>query len=318
VLSKAETRELYDRYGHAGLRGRGYQPGSFDFGTLSDIFSAFFGEDVFGTSQAGRARRARGGDVAAHIEVDLVDAARGTTRRVPFRAEVTCPRCSGSRAEPGTSVETCPTCGGAGRVQHVTRSAFGHFVRTEACPRCHGEGRVVEQPCRECRGAGRVVEERALEVVVPPGIHDGQRIRISGEGHAGSAGGHAGDVYVLVRVRTDPRFVREGDDIFSTVDLTLTQAALGTTVTIPTLDGETELTFPPGTQPGEIVALARRGMPILHGRGRGDHRVLVNVRIPRSLNDRQRELLEEFEHESDERTYGSDEGFFEKLKSAFR
>jgi molecular chaperone DnaJ len=169
-----------------------------------------------------------------------------------------------------------------------------------------------------CDGAGRVLEERRLEVTIPPGIHDGQRIRLSGEGHAGVLGARAGDVYVQVHVRPDPRFVREGNDIFSTVDLTMTQAALGTTVSVPTLDGEAELEFAAGTQPGELRVLRGRGMPVLQGFGKGDHRLLVNVVVPRHLSDEQRRLLEDFDTHADERTYKADEGFFEKLKSAFR
>jgi molecular chaperone DnaJ len=231
---------------------------------------------------------------------------------------VPCGRCEASGVEPGTEVATCPTCQGRGRLQHVTRSAFGEFVRTQTCPACGGSGRLIEHPCRECRGAGQVFEERRLEVEIPPGIHDGQRIRLSGEGHAGVLGGRAGDVYVRVRVRPDERFVREGDDIFSTVDLTITQAALGARVTIPTLDGETQLEFGPGTQPGEVVVLRGRGMPVLQGFGRGDQRVLVNVAVPRQLTDEQRELLEQFERLADDDTYRPDEGLFDKLKSAFR
>ena len=161
-------------------------------------------------------------------------------------------------------------------------------------------------------------EERRLEVDIPRGIHDGQQIRISGEGHAGALGARAGDVYVLVRVKPDPRLVREGDDVFSTVDLTMTQAALGASVPVPTLDGNVELEFPPGTQPGEIRIVRGLGMPVLQGRGRGDQRLLVNVAVPRQLNEEQRRLLEQFERLADETTYRPDEGFFEKLKSAFR
>jgi molecular chaperone DnaJ len=195
---------------------------------------------------------------------------------------------------------------------------FGEFIRTQTCARCGGAGRVIEHPCRECEGTGRIVEERTLEVEIPPGIHDGQQIRLSGEGHAGSLGGRAGDLYVQVRVRPDPRFVREGNDIFTTVDLTMAEAALGTTVRVPTLDGETELEFEPGTQAGDIRALRGRGMPVLQGFGRGDQRVLVNVQVPRRLTEQQRALLEEFERSAGEDTYRRDEGFFEKLKSAFR
>jgi len=315
VLSNTETRQLYDRYGHAGLQGGGFSPGTFDFGSLSDIFSAFFGDDLFG---AGGGRRARGADVVAEVAIDLVEASRGVDREVALEVAVACDRCGGNGADPGTPIVTCATCRGAGRLQQVSRSVFGEFVRTQACPRCAGAGRVPERPCSECGGSGRVVDERTLEVTIPPGIHDGQQIRISGEGHAGSVGGRAGDVYVRVRVRPDERFVREGDDIFSTVDLTIAQAALGATVTTDTLDGPADLEFEPGTQPGQIRILRGRGMPVLQGFGRGDHRVLVNVVVPHRLTTEQRELLERFEQLSSDDTYRADEGFFEKLKSAFR
>jgi molecular chaperone DnaJ len=316
VLSRSETRELYDRFGHAGLRGGGFRPSQFDFGGLTDLFSAFFGDDVFGAGT--RRRRSRGQDLAAEVEIELVDAATGTTREVPFEAVVTCTRCGGGGAEPGTGTQTCETCGGTGRLQQVGRSVLGEFVRTQTCPQCGGDGRIVEHPCEECTGSGRAVERKSLEVEIPPGIHDGQRIRLSGAGHAGSEGGPAGDVYVRVRVKRDPRFVREGDDVYSTIDLTVTEAALGSTRRIETLDGEVALDFEAGTQPGEIRVLAGRGMPVLQGFGRGEHRVLVNVAVPRHLTDEQRALLEQFGRLTGEENYRPDEGFFEKLKSAFR
>jgi molecular chaperone DnaJ len=318
VLSRTETRDLYDRYGHAGLRSGGFQVGHVDFGNLADLFSAFFGDDIlFG----GRAHggHARGADLAATVEIDLVEAAHGVTREVPFEAAVTCTRCGGDGAEPGSDITACSTCDGTGRLQQVTRSVFGEFVRTQTCPTCAGSGRRIEQACTGCRGAGRVVEQRVLEVEIPPGIHHGQRIRVSGEGHAGLVGGRAGDAYVEVRIRPDERFVREGDDIYATVDLTFTQAALGATLAIPTLEGEEELELQAGTQPGEIVVLRGRGMPVLQGRGRGDQRVLVNVLVPRRLTDEQRRLLGEFDAHADDHTYGKAEGgLFDKLKSAFR
>lgn len=317
VLSKTETRDLYDRYGHAGLRSGGFQPGHTDFGNLADLFSAFFGEEIL-LGGRGRSGRARGADLAATVEIDLIEAARGVSREVPYEVAATCSRCGGNGAEPGTEITACPTCHGTGRLQQVTRSVFGEFVRTQTCPACAGSGHRIEQACEECRGAGRVVEERTLAVEIPPGIHHGQRIRLSGEGHAGHLGGSAGDVYVEVRIRPDERFVREGDDVYTTVDLTFTQAALGATVAIPTLDGEEELDLPPGTQPGEIVVLRGRGMPVLQGFGCGDQRILVNVLVPRRLTDEQRRLLSEFEEHADDRTYGKSEGLFGKLKSAFR
>ncbi|MFL5960387.1 MAG: molecular chaperone DnaJ [Gaiellaceae bacterium] len=317
VLSKAETRDLYDRYGHAGLRSGGFQPGHVDFGNLADLFSAFFGDEIL-LGGRGRSGRARGADLAATVEIDLVEAAHGVTREVPFEAAVTCTRCGGDGAEPGSEITTCPTCNGTGRLQQVTRSVFGEFVRTQTCPTCAGSGRRIEQPCRACRGGGRVVEERTLAVEIPLGIHHGQRIRLSGEGHAGVVGGRPGDVYVEVRIRPDERFVREGDDVYTTVDLTFTQAALGATLAVPTLEGEEELELPPGTQPGEIVVLRGRGMPVLQGHGRGDQRILVNVLVPRRLSEQQRRLLHEFDAQADEHTYGRSEGLFDKLKSAFR
>ena len=316
VLSKAETRGLYDRFGHAGLRSGGFRPTAFDFGSLADIFSAFFGEDVFGV--ATRPRRGRGSDVAAEVAIDLEEAATGVKRDVPVQVARACDECGGSGVEPGKTAATCDECSGSGRIEHVSQTSLGQFVRSQVCPRCGGAGRIVEHPCARCDGAGRLLEERALEIEIPPGIHDGQRIRLSGEGHAGSVGGQSGDLYVLVRIRPHERLVREGDDVFSTVDLTMTQAALGARVGVSTLEGEVELEFEPGTQPGELRVLRGRGMPVLQGFGRGDHRVLVNVAVPRHLNDEQRTLLAEFERTADEKTYRPDEGFFEKLKSAFR
>jgi molecular chaperone DnaJ len=317
ALSNAETRQLYDRYGHAGLRSGGFQPTHFDLGNLGDLFSAFFGDDLFGGGSR-TTGAARGADVGSEIAIDLVDAAHGTSATVTVELAATCKTCGGNGAAPGSDIVTCRRCGGSGRLQQVSRSVFGEFVRQAACPQCSGTGRTIEQPCETCDGAGRTLEERQLEVDIPAGIHDGQRIRLSGEGHAGALGGRAGDVYVSVRVRPDERFVREGNDIFSQVDLTIVQAAVGATVSIETLDGPLELELDAGTQPGHVRTLRGRGMPVLQGFGRGDHRVLVNVTVPRRLTDEQRRLLGEFERQSDDDTYRPDEGFFDKLKSAFR
>jgi len=315
VLSNAETRQLYDRYGHAGLRSGGFTPTHFNLGDLGDLFATFFGDDLFGGRAGGRAH---GADVAAEVHIDLADAARGTKATVSLETAATCATCGGDGAEPGTQVVTCKRCNGAGRLQQVSRSVFGEFVRATTCPDCSGSGRIAEHPCEVCQGAGRVVEERELDVDIPAGIHDGQRIRITGEGHAGTLGGRTGDLYVGVRVRPDERFVREGNDIFSQVDLTVVQAALGAKISVATLDGPFELELDAGTQPGEVKALKGRGMPVLQGFGRGDHRVLVNVMLPRRLTDEQRRLLDEFERASSDDTYRPDEGFFDKLKSAFR
>ena len=230
VLSSSEQREIYDRFGHEGLRSGGFTP-NFDFGNLNDLFSAFFGDDIFGGGRGRRARR--GADVGAEIEIELFEAAKGVKRQVSYEVAVPCPGCEGSGAEPGTSPVECSDCAGSGRLQRVSRTVFGEFIRTQACPRCNGSGRVIESPCKACRGSGRILEERRLDVDVPAGIHGAQQIRITGEGHAGPPGGDAGDVYVLVHVRPDERFARDGDDVFSQVDLTMTEAALGACITVP-------------------------------------------------------------------------------------
>jgi molecular chaperone DnaJ len=315
VLSKTETRELYDRYGHAGLRRGGYTPADFDLSNLSDIFSAFFGDDLFGRNRGGRAR---GGDLGISMRIELAEAFTGVKRTVEVDLAKTCERCDGDGAEPGTERVTCETCGGQGQVRHVSRSVFGEFVRAQACPACTGSGSIVETPCTSCEGAGRTVERTELEVEVPPGIHDGQRIRIRGAGHAGTGGGLPGDAYVEVQVARDRRFERDGDDTLASVELTIVQAAKGARLSVPTLDGDVELDFEPGTQPGEVRVLRGAGMPRLQRQGRGDHRVVVDVTVPRRLTDEQRELLDRFEALSDEATYKRDEGFFEKLKNAIR
>jgi molecular chaperone DnaJ len=317
VLSNSETRALYDRYGHAGLRSGGFRPTEFDLGNLGDLFAAFFGDDLFGGSGRGRGGQ-RGADIAAEVVIALVDAAHGKKVKVPVEVAVNCETCGGDGVEPGTTPVTCKRCEGSGRLHQVSRSVFGEFVRAQPCPDCRGRGQIVEHPCAECNGAGRTLKQRALDVDIPAGIHDGQRIRVNGEGHAGALGGRSGDVYVLVRVQPDARFVREGNDIYSQVDLTIVEATLGMTATIETLDGHVELELPAGVQPGEVRVLRGKGMPVLQGFGHGDHRVLVNVSVPRRLTDEQRRLLEEFDAASDEHTYRHDEGFFEKLKSAFR
>jgi molecular chaperone DnaJ len=315
VLSNSERRELYDRFGHAGLRSGGFRPTTFDLGSLSDLFSAFFGDDLFGFGGRGRTR---GADIAAQVEIELADVVSGAKREVPFEVAVPCDRCGGNGAEPDTEIRTCPTCSGSGRVRQVSRSVFGEFVRTGACPTCSGTGQLIDHPCERCRGAGRVMQERTLEVDIPAGIHDGQRIRLTGEGHAGFPGGRAGDAYVEVHVRPDKRFVREGNDIYTTVDLTITQAALGASVSVPTVEGDVDVAFDPGTQPGEVRVLRGRGLPVLQGFGRGDQRVFVQVAVPRSLTDEQRQLLEEFDRLSTAETYEPSESFLDKLKSAFR
>jgi molecular chaperone DnaJ len=315
VLSNPETRDLYDRYGHAGLQRGGFSQGHVDLGSLSDIFSAFFGDGVFGGRQS---RSARGGDVAAQVEISLEDAYTGVKVSVPLRVAAECSRCGGNGAEPGTSPLTCPTCAGAGVVQQVSQSVFGQFVRQSACRRCAGTGRIVETPCEQCDGDGRIVEAHTLDVDIPAGIHDGQQIRAQGEGHAGPTGSRRGDAYVHVRVLPHERLVRDGDDLLTAAQVTMIEAALGLTVSVPTPEGDFELELPAGIQPGEVRVVRGRGMPSLQSGRRGDLRVHVEVGVPRTLDPEQRALLAELGEKLGEDAYRGDDGFFERLKSAFR
>src|SRR5204862_2001812 len=225
ILADAERRATYDRYGFDGLRSGGYAPPDFSgFGSLGDIFDAFFGSGAFGGGARGMA--VQGGDVAVALEVSLVQAAHGTSSEVSYDVIARCERCHGNGAEPGTPIETCSRCGGTGRLQAVTRTPFGQVVRSVECDVCGGDGRVAKEPCHECRGRGRRVRRRTLSVDVPAGIADGQRIRLAGRGHEGEFGGPPGDLYVQVRVGQDERFVRDGDDLVTAIDVPAPLAAL--------------------------------------------------------------------------------------------
>ena len=319
VLSDPERRATYDRYGKAGLRRGGFEPHFADFGSVADIFAAFFGEDLLGGGA--RQRPQRGGDVQAVVEIDLEEAFAGATVTVPLDVALPCERCGASGAEPDTSTRTCPTCSGAGVVRSVSQNIFGQFVQQRSCPECDGVGEVLERPCVDCRGDGRIVTRTQLEVDVPRGIHDGQQIRVRGEGHAGFRSSDRGHAFVVVRVRPDERFIRDGDDLHTALRLTMTEAALGTTATVTSLSGEVSLDVPPGTQPGEVRVLRGEGMPALRGSGHGSLYVRLDVAVPTALDDEQRALVEQLDEKLDDEAYrprDEDGGFFSRLKSALR
>ena len=320
VLSDPERRATYDRYGRDGLRGGGFSPADFDLGNLSDIFGAFFGESLFG--QAARpGGPSRGGDVVASAEISLAEAFTGVSVSVATRVAESCETCGGDGAAPGTSPVTCEACGGAGRVQQVSQSVFGQFVRTGTCPRCEGTGRTVESPCPTCEGIGRTLHERSRDIDIPAGIDDGQRIRVRGQGHAGGLGGPAGDLFVQVRVLPHPGIERDGHDLHTAVELTMTQAALGATISVPGPAGEIEIEIPAGTQPGQVQVLRGQGMPSLEGRRRGNFHVHARVHVPRRLDGEQRALVEALGEALGEDPYGEDEddgGLFGRIKNAFR
>jgi molecular chaperone DnaJ len=320
VLSDPDRRATYDRYGREGLRGGGYAPADFDLGNLSDIFGAFFGESLFG-QQARRNGPSRGGDVVTAAEISLAEAYTGVSVSVPTRVAQTCDTCGGNGAAPGTAPVTCDACGGAGRVQQVSQSVFGQFVRTGTCPRCDGLGRVVESPCATCDGIGRTLHDRSVDIEIPAGIADGQRIRVRGEGHAGELSGPAGDLFVQIGVTPQPGIERDGDDLHTAVDLTMTQSALGTTLAVPGPAGEIEVEIPAGTQPGDVHVLRGQGMPSLEGRRRGNFHVHARVHIPRRLDETQRALIEQLEQDLGDEPYNvgdDDGGLFGRIKNAFR
>ncbi len=312
ILSDSERRATYDRYGHEGLRSGGYAPNFDGFSSIGDLFDAFFGGAGFG----GRSGPSAGADIAVAVEVDLIQAAHGAKMDVSFEAVDRCEHCHGNGAEPGTPIETCERCGGAGQLQAATRTPFGQMLRTMVCDVCHGDGRVPKEPCRECRGRGRLATTRDLEVEVPAGISDGQRIRLTGRGHAGEVGASAGDLYVLVRVREDERFVREGDHLVTALDVPAPLAALGATLEVSALEGTAPVEVPAGTQPGDAITLRGQGMPSLTRGRRGDLRVVVNVVIPRRLSDEQRGLLERLNDTLTAENLRSEESLFAKLRRA--
>lgn len=318
VLIDSEKRAVYDRYGWEGLDSRGYAPNFQGFGSFADIFDAFFGgSDPFGFGGRGGPMAVQGGDVAVHVEVSLLEASIGVQRPVEYEVVEPCGRCNGRGAEPGTQVDTCRRCEGTGQLQAVSRTAFGQLVRNTTCDACGGSGEIVREPCSECAGRGRRAVRRSLTIDIPPGIANEQRIRLSGRGHSGENGGPPGDLYVLVTVTEDERFVREGSDLVTAVNLTVSQAALGTTVSVPTLSGDEELEVPAGTQPGTVVTLKARGMPTLGRARRGDQRVVLNVIVPRNLSEEQRDLLETLEGTLTDDNLHEHESVLKRLRRAF-
>ncbi len=295
VLADAEKRSVYDRFGHDGLRGEGFQGFSgFDssvFGDFEDILGNFFGfsfGDFFGGREGRRGGERRGGrDLALEVELGLEEAAAGVEKEIKLNRAETCPACGGSKRKPGTQATSCPTCGGRGQVRYQQ----GFFTLARTCPRCHGGGEVNATPCESCQGKGHVKEKRALKVRIPAGVGDGSRLRLVGEGEAGDEGMPAGDLYVVTRVRKHPFFEREENDLACEIAISFSQAALGARVEIPTLDGSEILKIPAGAQPGEIIRLKGKGIQDVTGRRKGDLFVKVQVRTPENLSKEQKALL---------------------------
>ena len=311
-LKDPQKRAAYDRFGHAAFQNGGGGGGHGDFGAFSDIFENIFGEFMGGGRGQQRPNR-RGADLRYDLEITLEEAFHGLARDVTIDATVLCEPCEGSGAKPGTSVKTCATCGGIGKV----RAQQGFFMVERTCPSCQGAGEQIVDPCGDCRGAGRVEKRRTLSVNVPPGVDEGTRIRLSGEGEAGARGAPAGDLYIFLHVRRHAIFEREGTTLFARAPVSFTTAALGGEIAIPGPDGvATTVRIPAGIQSGRELRQRGAGMPVLQGRGRGDLVVRIEVETPTKINARQRELLEAFRETETGEECPNASGFFDKLKRA--
>ncbi|QHC35041.1 molecular chaperone DnaJ [Komagataeibacter xylinus] len=315
VLKDDQKRAAYDRFGHAAFEGGGPGPGGFDFGGggLGDIFEQMFG-DMMGGRRGGRRS---GADIQVQVSITFAEAFAGVKKEITIPTRVTCKSCDGTgSADKDQPPETCPSCHGAGKV----RAQQGFFAIERPCPTCHGTGRLIRNPCKECHGAGTVEKNRTIEVAIPAGVEDGTRIRITGEGEAGGKGVPAGDLYVHVSVEAHAIFQRDGANIYCRVPVRMGQAALGTEIEVPVVDGSrAKVKIPAGTQTGEHFRLRGKGFSVLRSSARGDMYIQVVVETPRHLSKRQRELLEEFETDAAGHAKGSPEstGFFSKVKDFF-
>jgi len=313
VLSDPQRRQAYDMFGRAGVGAQ--DPGFSPFGGFGDIFDAFFGGAA---GQAGRhGRPSAGSDLRYDLRITFQDAVKGTEKEIEFPVLDRCESCTGTGAAPGTTPKSCTQCNGRGEVRQVRQTMLGQMVNITACPRCHGEGSIVETPCPSCLGEGRLERKRKLRVTIPPGIDDGHQIRLSSEGEAGPRGGPKGSLYVAVTVQPHPSLTRDGTELYHELGVSIAQAALGTRVTIPTIEGDEEIEVKAGTQPGAEIRLRGRGVPHLRRPGnRGDLHVMVQVVVPPKLSRRQRELLEAYAEESGEAVTGSGHGILGRVRDA--
>jgi molecular chaperone DnaJ len=315
VLSDAEQRRRYDRFGHAGVSsGAGASWGAPGFGGIEDILGDLFGfGDVFGGTRTSSRRSAaqRGADLRYDLEIALEEAAEGMTAQLRIPRLEACEKCKGTGAAPGTQPESCQTCGGIGQVRYQQ----GFFSVARTCHVCRGVGRVIGTPCADCKGAGRIEREKSMEVKIPAGVETGSRLRVTGEGESGTSGGPAGDLYVVIHVAEHERFERQGSNLYSSVPVTFAQAALGAEVPVETLDSQQTLKIPMGTQTGTVFRLKGQGMPILGGRGRGDLFMSVTVITPTSLTREQRRLLEQLAQVENKDL--EDKGLVEKVRDIF-
>jgi molecular chaperone DnaJ len=322
VLRDAEKRERYDRFGHAGLRGGGFETvRDFEF-DLADALRTFMSEGIFGeffsqgrSPRSTEARR-RGTDLHIRLKLTLEEIATGVTKKIKLRKLVRCEACNGSGNARGSQEVICQFCRGTGEVRQVSRSFFGQFINVTTCHHCHGEGRVIKNPCAECKGEGRIEGDKTISVEIPAGVSTGNYITVRGEGNAGARGGPAGDVLVVIEEKEHEYFERHGDDILLDLPISITQAVLGDNVEVPTLNGKARLEISPGTQSGKILRMRSKGIPHLNGYGSGDELVRIIVWIPNKLSAQERQLFERLAELDGVRPPQSDKGFFKKVKES--
>ncbi len=316
VLSDSEIRQRYDQFGHAGVDpnfgaggGGGFGGGFGDFGDIfSDIFGGGFGGFGGGSRRNGPRR---GADVRQTVTISFEEAAFGCKKKINVNKQEKCSTCGGNGAKPGTSPETCPHCHGTGQIQTQQRTILGYMTNVTTCPHCNGTGKQIKEPCRDCRGTGKVRVAKTVEIDIPAGIDDTQTMQMSGHGEAGERGGPNGDLLITIRVRPHAMFERRDNDIYLNMPITFVQAALGATLTVPTLDGIVEYDIPEGTQSGTRFRLRGKGVPFIRGKGRGDQYVTVTVEVPKNLSSKQKELLKEFD---EDKNYKQKKSFAEKMK----
>lgn len=318
ILADPQKKSVYDRFGHDGLRGEGFQGFSgFDssvFGDFEDILGNLFGfsfGDFFGGGRRRGGGRHGGRDLALEVEISLEEAATGVEREIKLTRAETCPACRGSKRKPGTRPTSCPSCGGRGQVRYQQ----GFFTMARTCPRCQGTGEINASPCESCLGKGHTREKRSLKVRIPSGVGDGSRLRLAGEGEAGDEGMPAGDLYVVTRVLKHPIFEREGNDLACEITVSFTQAALGARVEVPTLEGSDVLKVPSGTQPGEIFRLKGKGIQDVAGRRKGDLFIKVQVRTPENLSKEQKSLLARLAEIRGEEIDSVDKSVIQRMKN---
>jgi len=321
VLSDPEKRQRYDQFGHDGLRGMGMRDYSHmrwqDIGSIfEDIFGFSDFGDLFGMGGRTRTRRAgpsRGYDLETSVELTLNDVAKGAEKTIEFTRQDICPECNETGCAKGAAPSKCPACGGSGQVAR----GGGFFQMVSTCPQCRGSGQVITNPCKKCRGTGRVPKKRLVNVKIPAGVHEGQAIRVTGEGEPGRHSGPRGDLYCYVKVKPHKFLQRDGSDLIAVVPISFTQAALGATIDVPSLNGTKQLKVPPGTQYGSMFRIKGQGLPDMRMRRTGDQLVQIVIETPAKLNEKQQELLREFAKTENKRVSPKAKGFFEKLKKTF-